>query len=121
MSNTLAEPKTTKRQAETLAYREHPSRAATELVYLIGQSRKFEYIYVRAALRAAIGEGSFANGLLADLDGRTVRLFFVRYGRSQAHHYKAYAKFDSDWSPVKTVDLHRITNARLNNIGLQAA
>ena len=105
---------TLERQAETEAYREHPTRAAEAMVNHITSSRRYRYIYIAAALRHAIGEGSFANGLLGELDGRQVRMFFTRYGRSQAHHYKAYAKYEADWSPVRSADLHRITNVTLN-------
>ena len=80
----------------------------------IEASRRYRYIYICAALRHAIGEGSFANGLLGELDGRAVRMYYTRYGRSQAHHYKAYAKYEADWSPVRSADLHRITNVTLN-------
>jgi hypothetical protein len=106
---------TQERQAEIQAYREYPTRAAAAMVPHISASRKYRYIYIAAALRHAIGEGSFCNGLLGQLDGRQVRLFFTRYGRSTAHHYKAYAKYADDWSPVKTADLHRITDVTLNN------
>jgi hypothetical protein len=105
---------TLERQAETEAYREHPTRAAAAMVPHIEASRRYRYIYISAALRHAIGEGSFGSGLLGELDGRAVRMYYTRYGRSQAHHYKAYAKYDSDWSPVRSADLHRIVNVTLN-------
>jgi hypothetical protein len=105
---------TLERQEQVDAYREHPTRAAAAMVPHIEASRRYRYIYIAAALRHAIGEGAFANGLLGELDGRQVRMFYTRYGRSQAHHYKAYAKFESDWSPVRSADLHRIVNVTLN-------
>jgi hypothetical protein len=104
---------TLERQSETEAYREHPTRAAAAMVPHIEASRRYRYTYISAALRTAIGEGLF-YGLIGELDGRQVRMFFTRYGRSQAHHYKAYAKYESDWSPVRSADLHRIVNVTLN-------
>jgi tRNA isopentenyl-2-thiomethyl-A-37 hydroxylase MiaE len=105
---------TQERQAEIQAYREYPTRAGTAMAYHVEESRRYKYIYISSALRKAIGEGSIA-GLKCRLDGKEVRLFYTRYGRSQAHHYKAYAKYADDWSPVKTADLHRITDVTLNN------
>ena len=104
---------TLERQEQVEAYREHPTRAALAMAYHVEQSRMYKHIYIAAALRRAIGEGEIM-GLRAELDGREVRLYFTRYGRSEAHHYKAYAKFASDWSPVPTADLHRIVNVTLN-------
>ena len=102
-------------QAEIITWwRENPTKAAAAMVPHIKASRRYQHIYISAALRHAIGEGSFASGLLGELDGRQVRMFFTRYGRSQAHHYKAYAKYEADWSPVRSADLHRITNVTLN-------
>lgn len=105
---------TQQRQAEIQAYREYPTRAGSAMVGHIEQSRRYKYIYISSALRRAIGEGSIA-GLKCRLDGKEVRLFFSRYGRSTAHHYKAYAKYADDWSPVKTEDLPRMMDVTLNN------
>ena len=84
------------------------------MVYHVEESRRYKYIYIAAPLRKALGEGSIA-GLKGQLDGKEVRLFYTRYGLSTAHHYKAYAKYADDWSPVKTEDLPRMMDVTLNN------
>jgi len=105
---------TQERLEEIQAYREYPTRAGTAMAHHVEESRRYKYIYISSALRKAIGEGSIA-GLKCRLDGKEVRMFYTRYGRSQAHHYKAYAKFADDWSPVKTEDLPRMMDVTLNN------